>query len=40
MQLYAEAGLDLTTRAIWRDRQHILGQLVEGELKRWLQAQG
>jgi hypothetical protein len=40
MQLYAEAGLDLTTRAIWRDRQHILSQLADGDLKRWLQAQG
>jgi hypothetical protein len=40
MQLYAEAGLDITTRAIWRDRQHILSLLVDGELKRWLQAQG
>lgn len=38
MQLYEQAGLDITTRAIWRDRQSILRGLPDGALKTWLQS--
>jgi hypothetical protein len=36
MRLCAEAGIDLKTRAIWRDRKEILAGLKDGDLKNWL----
>jgi hypothetical protein len=38
MQLFDQAGMDVTERAIWRDRQQILLGLQDGDLKRWLQS--
>jgi hypothetical protein len=40
MQLYEQAGMNLTRTAIWRDRHQIAGMLDEGELKRRLLAKG
>jgi hypothetical protein len=40
MQLYDEVGLDITRKAIWRDRQTILRGLPDGALKRWLESKG
>ena len=37
MRICAMAGIDVTRKAIWRDRKQILGGLGEGELKQWLQ---
>lgn len=36
MQICEEAGIDVTRKAIWRDRQRILNGLKAGELKTWL----
>lgn len=36
MKIAEEAGIDVTRKAIWNDREKILQQLKEGELKRWL----
>lgn len=36
MQIIDGAGIDITRRAIWRDRGDVLEQLPEGALKTWL----
>lgn len=36
MQIIDGAGIDITRRAIWRDRHDVLQQLPDGELKSWL----
>ena len=36
MKLCDDAGIDITRKAIWRDRQQILNELSDGELKSWL----
>jgi len=36
MKIYSEAGMDITRKAIWRDRDEILRGLEDRELKRWL----
>ena len=36
MQIIDGAGINITRRAIWRDRREVLEQLPEGELKVWL----
>jgi hypothetical protein len=36
MKLVAEAGIDITSKDIWRDRQGIASGLVSGPLKKWL----
>lgn len=38
MQICAAAGIDLRTKAIWNDRERILGGLEPGELCDWLAA--
>ncbi len=38
MQIIDGAGIDITRRAIWRDRSEVLRQLPDGELKSWLAA--
>ncbi|RMG92418.1 MAG: hypothetical protein D6706_16840 [Chloroflexi bacterium] len=37
LQLLAEAGIDITQKRIWADRNRILQGLPEGELKSWLE---
>ena len=36
MKIAEEAGSGITRKATWKDREKILQQLKEGELKRWL----
>jgi hypothetical protein len=36
MKICAEAGIDITRKKIWRDRQTILSSLQAGDLKNWL----
>jgi hypothetical protein len=36
LQICDEAGIDITQRALWRDRARLLDGLADGELKRWL----
>ncbi len=36
LRILDEAGIDVTKKAIWRDRNRILKGLPEGELKAWL----
>lgn len=36
MQIVEEAGVDITRKAIWADRDRVAKELNEGELKRWL----
>lgn len=36
LQLCEKAGIDITQKAIWRDRERILSALKDGDLKRWL----
>ncbi|MFC1844243.1 HEAT repeat domain-containing protein [Thermodesulfobacteriota bacterium] len=36
MKICDEAGIDVTRKAIWRDRQRILSELKDEELKKWL----
>jgi hypothetical protein len=38
MQILQSAGIDLRTRSIWYDRDHISEYLPEGDLKTWLDA--
>ena len=37
MKICEEAGIDVTRKAIWRDRRRILGDLKDRDLKRWLE---
>ena len=37
MRICVEAGIDITGKNIWRDRETILHNLPDGDLKRWLQ---
>ncbi len=37
MKLCTEAGIDIKSKAIWRDRQRILNGLEDEELKTWLE---
>ncbi|MBE9572728.1 MAG: hypothetical protein IMF11_19045 [Proteobacteria bacterium] len=37
MKICDEAGIDVTRKRIWSDRQHILQGLKDGELKKWLE---
>jgi hypothetical protein len=37
MRICDEAGIDITRKAIWRDRQRVISGLKEGDLKAWLQ---
>jgi hypothetical protein len=37
MKICDEAGIDITTKAIWRDRQRVISGLKEGDLKAWLE---
>jgi hypothetical protein len=36
MKICSEAGIDITAKSIWRDRETIISQLQAGELKTWL----
>jgi hypothetical protein len=36
MKICHEAGIDITKKAIWRDRQQIISGLKDGDLKTWL----
>jgi hypothetical protein len=38
MQILQSAGIDLRTRSIWHDRDHLSEYLPEGDLKTWLDA--
>lgn len=38
MQIIDGAGIDITRRAIWRDRRELLEQLPDDELRTWLAA--
>lgn len=38
MQICDEAGIDVTRKRIWSDRQRVLQGLEEGALKKWLEA--
>jgi len=38
MKICAESGIDLTKKAIWRDRQRIISGLKNLELKTWLES--
>ena len=40
MQLCQEAGIDITGKRIWRDRNRILGGLTDQGLRSWLQSAG
>jgi len=37
MRICAEAGIDIKKRSIWKDRNNILKNLPDGDLKTWLQ---
>ena len=37
MRICDEAGIDITRKAIWRDRQQIISGLKDGDLKTWLE---
>lgn len=37
MKICEDAGIDITRKRIWNDRQEILQGLADGELKKWLQ---
>jgi hypothetical protein len=37
MKICDEAGIDITRKRIWNDKETILGGLADGELKKWLQ---
>jgi hypothetical protein len=37
MRICSDAGIDITKKRIWRDRQTILNNLPDGSLKTWLQ---
>jgi hypothetical protein len=37
MKICAEAGIDITKKRIWNDRETIVSKLSAGELKNWLQ---
>ena len=37
MRICEEAGIDITSKAIWGDRQKILAGLEEGDFKTWLE---
>jgi hypothetical protein len=37
MKICAEAGIDITKKRIWRDKETIVSKLSAGELKNWLQ---
>jgi hypothetical protein len=37
MKICDEAGIDITRKAIWRDRQKIISGLEDAELKAWLE---
>jgi hypothetical protein len=36
MRLCDEAGIDITRKAIWKDRQQIIAGLEDSDLKAWL----
>jgi hypothetical protein len=36
MKICADAGIDITKKNIWRDRESIMSRLPAGELKTWL----
>jgi len=36
MKICSEAGIDITSRRIWKDRQMILDKLSDGSVKEWL----
>lgn len=40
MQICDRAGIDITRKAIWRDRQRILSGLEDSDLKTWLEEKG
>ena len=40
MRICVEAGIDITGKNIWRDRETILNNLPTGDLKTWLQTFG
>ena len=37
MKILDEAGIDITGKAIWRDRERILSKLEDAGLRQWLQ---
>jgi hypothetical protein len=37
MKICEDAGIDVTRKAIWRDRQRILSGLKDGDLRTWLE---
>lgn len=37
IRICSDAGIDITSKRIWNDRQNILNNLPAGELKTWLQ---
>jgi hypothetical protein len=37
MKIFADAGIDITRKAIWRDRQLIIDGLKDADLKAWLE---
>ena len=37
MRICDEAGIDITRKAIWRDRRRIISGLQDGDLKTWLE---
>jgi hypothetical protein len=37
MKIFADAGIDITRKAIWQDRQRIIDGLKDADLKTWLQ---
>jgi hypothetical protein len=36
MKICDEAGIDITQKAVWKDRQRVISGLKDGELKTWL----
>jgi 2-methylisocitrate lyase-like PEP mutase family enzyme len=37
MKICDEAGIDITRKAIWRDRQKVISGLKDAELRKWLE---
>jgi hypothetical protein len=40
MKLVDEAGIDVSRKAIWRDRPAILGGVIDPAVKSWLEKRG
>jgi hypothetical protein len=40
MKIYSDAGMDITKKSIWSDRNTILNNLSNGTLTTWLQTVG